>query len=479
MPLNPELFAAGEKTGFVSVNDVNELRKALTAGYGTDISALTGGAALRIQSLDQTMQATIAENRHFRLFNALAKRTATATVDEWTEQSGVGGFLGGTTNTETGTINEFTGTYTRRYGLVRYLMTLRKVSLVQSLQNNIVDAEAAEAANGAKQLLMDAEFLLFEGNSDVVPTEFDGIYKQLVDLSSTDHVLDAEGQSLNSVNLVNQAAATIAGLDNFGTPTDLYLSPLTQADFDTNLDPAFRVPLTDVGKGGVELGAPVAGIRTSWGDIKTNPDIFLRDEAKQKPFETYHSSIAVANVAYKPASVTTAVASDAASKFATAHAGNYYYAVAGCGASGQSAVTLSSVQAVAAGEKCTLTITAAAGGETGFVIYRSRKGGTNNVDDFRECARIAKADAATTTWVDYNREMPGTSKAYVLNLSPTDHAISWQQFLPMFKFPLAAVNQAVIPWAQLLFGYLRITKRRQLVVIKNILPANATWKPFV
>ena len=106
--LNPQMLpnvAGGQSvTGEMNFNDVSELRKALEAGYGTDVSTLTGGGALRIQSLEKTLMATIQENDHFRLFNELQKTNATATIDEWTEQSGVGGFLGGSTNSETGNI---------------------------------------------------------------------------------------------------------------------------------------------------------------------------------------------------------------------------------------------------------------------------------------------------------------------------------------------------------------------------------------
>ena len=66
----------------------------------------------------------------------------------------------------------------------------------------------------------------------------------------------------------------------------------------------------------------------------------------------------------------------------------------------------------------------------------------------------------------------------MLNMLPGDQAITWRQLLPMLKFPLYPTVSAVIPWAQLLFGYLRITKRRQHGVIKNILPNGATWRPF-
>lgn len=478
MELNINFPDGDARSGEMGADHVAELRKALEAGYGSDVATLTGGGALRIQSLEMTMLSTIQENKHFALFNALSSSKALATVDEWTEQNGIGGFLGGSTNTETGLIPEATGSYNRRVGMVKYLMTRRQVSFVQTLQSALADAEAVEHQNGALQLLTDAEFLSFEGDSEVVPTEFDGIGKLIGDLGSVDHVLDAEGQSLSSINLVNKAAATIAGYGNFGTPTDLFMSQLTQADFDTGLDPAYRVPLTDVGNGGLQLGAPVVGIRTSWGNIKANPDVFIRDERQQMPFEVEFPTVAAANTFACAAVPTGATASDAASKFGAAHAGNYYYAVAGVNAKGQSVVSKSAQIAVSAGQKVTLTITASAGGEeTGYVIYRSRKNGTNATTDFRQMARIKKA-GATTTYVDLNRDIPGTSKAYILNLSQGAKAITWRQMLPMLKFPLYPTNSAVVPWAQLLFGFLRIGKRRHHVVIKNIVPNGAVWKPF-
>lgn len=478
----PEIAAGQSTTGEMGSTALAELQKALTAGYGTDVSTLTGGGALRIQSLDKTMQATIQENKHFRLFNELAKTGAGATVDEWTEQSGVGGFLGGSTNTETGIINESTGAYARRVGLVKYLMTKRQVSLVSTLGNNLASSEAVEQQAGAKQLLTDAEYLSFEGDDAVVPTEFSGIYAQIlagVNAGQVDggNILDAEGQSLASINMLNQAAAQVSKRDNFGTPTHLFLSQLVQADFDTGLDPAFRVPLPDVPQGGISLGAPVVGIRTSWGNIANCPDVFINDGDQTVPFEVTYPTLATANTGMKP-TLALAVASDTASKFGAAQAGNYYYLVTGLNANGQSDGRISAQQAVAAGQKVTLTITASAGGqETGYAIYRSRLNGTNAPNDFRLVTRVPKA-GATTVYVDQNRDIPGTTRAYVLNMTPGDHAINWRQLLPMMKFPLYPTNSAVIPWAQLMFGYLRITKRRHHAVIKNILPNGAKWRPF-
>ena len=481
--LNPSILPniAGTQTvsGEMPSDTVAELQKALEAGYGSDVASLQGGGALRIQSLEKTMLTTIQENQHFVLFNELAKSNATATVDEWTEQDQVGGFLGGSTNTETGNIASSTGNYERRVGLVKYLMTRREVSFVQTLQNTIADSEAVEARNGALQLLTDAEFLCFEGDSSVVPTEYDGIGAQMESLNSADHIIDAEGGTLNGIELIDRAASTIAGFGNFGRPTHLFCSQLTQSDFNTNLDPAFRVSLTGQSQE-TQLGAPVKGISTSWGDIKNCPDVFVRDERQKGIFELSHPVVAAANVGFKPAGVTPGVpAANASSKFAAAHAGNYYYAVAGINAAGQSAVVVSAQVAVAAGDAVVLTIDRSAGqSETGYVIYRSRKNGTNALADMREMIRIPASGAATTVYTDLNRDIPGSAKAYMLNMTPGQMAITWRQLLPMTKFPLYPTVSAVVPWAQLLFGYLRIGKRRHHTVIKNIVPTGASWKPF-
>ena len=470
-------------TGEASESAVAELRKALdSGGYGTDVSTLTGGAALRIQSLDKTMQTVIQENKHFRLFNKLPKTKPGATVDEWTEQSGVGGFPGGSTNTETGIIADATGVYARRVGLVKYLMTRRQVSFVETLIDNIVSAQATEQANGAKQLLSDAEFLMFEGDSSVVPTEFDGISAQmqagvnqgLVDGSA---IIDARGNNLTGIGSIADATATISGYGNFGTATDIFWPPLVQSDMDKNIDPAFRVAL-DNSPNSISLGTSVRALRTSNGDLTTNQDVFIRDEKQKTPFELRFPPVAATQASLQPSSVTYAQAGNISSLFSALQGGMYYYLVAGINAAGTSTGLLSGQVAIGAGQANTITINASiAGLETGYVIYRSRLNGTNALSDLREMVRIPRT-GATTTYVDLNRDLPGTARAYIMNLTPSDTAVIWRQLLPMVKFQLYPTASAVLPWAQLLFGYMRISKRRHLVVIKNIVPSGAAWNPY-
>lgn len=467
--------------GSFGESELTALQKSLTAGYGSDTAQLTGGSALRIQSLDTTMQATVQDNSHFTLFNRLAKPKATATVDEWTEQSSVGGFLGGSTNTEDGAADETEGEYARQVGQVKYLSTYRKVSLVLSAGNNIVSAKAVEASNGAAQLLTDVEYLTFEGDDTVVPTEFAGIRKQMENLGSSDHIIDMFGQPLNGIEPINAAAEAIFGYGSFGTATDIFTSLSVQSDFNNGLDPAFRVSLTDSANTTM-LGTHVNGLRTSFGNIKTNQDVFIRDEKLKVPFQLRggkHAGIAVKNDIFKPSLAVAANAvGGAQSKLGSTQAGNYYYLVTGINSKGQSTGAISGQVALAAGGKATLTITASAGGaETGYVIYRSRKNGSNAVADFREMVRIPKT-GVTTVYDDIFTEVPGSTNAFILNLKAGDHAISWKQYLPMIKIQMAAVNSPIDPWLQMLCGYLRITKRKQHAVIKNIVPTSAAWKPW-
>jgi hypothetical protein len=479
---NPDTSGAAI-SGEMSTNELAELQKSLSAGYGSDMASLQGGSALRIQSLDNVLQATVQENQHFALFNKLAKPRATAVLDEWTEQKSIGGFLGDSFNDQDGAAEETNGEYQRMVGKVKYMTTYRKIPIVLQSQNNIVDATALETTNGSKQLLSSIEFTLFEGDDEVLPKSFPGIRKQIESLGSTDNVIDMAGAALNSVEPIMTAAQTVFGFGNFGRSTDIFLPPSVQTDLNNDLDPAFRVAL-DNSPQSIVRGAHVRGIQTSWGAIATQNDVFIRDEKMKVPFElrnATHAAQAAKNVGFKPASMTAvAGAGSADSAWASTHAGSYVYFVTGINHLGetQTVAATGGAVTVAAGQQVTITINASAGGtETGYVIYRGRKNGTAALSDVREMVRVPKA-GATTTFIDKNRELPGTTSSFVLNLSASDHAIAWRQFLPMMKIPMAAVNSPIIPWLQMICGYLRITKRNQHVVIKNIVPNGAKWKPF-
>lgn len=465
-----------------------ELIKALEASnYQTDVSQLTGGGALGVQSLDTAMKTTIQENDHFTLFNKLQQTSATNIVDEYTRHTSVGGFLGGSTNTQMGVVRAAQGEYSREVGLVKFLMTLRQVGYVLNIGKNIVEATATEERGGALQLLTDANYLLYHGNADASPTQFDGIFN-IIDKEiaagqmADDNVVDLQGAKLDSIEAISKINVAVSRYGSWGRSTDIFLPNSVQQDLNMGLDPAFR--WTPGGGNTPQIGAHVEGIRLQNGVLKTNMDTFIHDEENPMvyPFEVHFSEIAAKNAAFKPAGVTAdATASDVGSQFSAGRAGNYFYAVAAIGANGEglTQVVKTAQVAVAAGKKVVLTITkSSAGTESGYAIYRSRQNGTDGTSDFR-LVKIIKKAGATTTFTDLNRDIPGTVSVPLLNMAPNADAIGWRQFQPMTKIPLpfGVGGMPVISWFQFLFGYLRVTKPKHHGYIKNILPSNAKWRP--
>lgn len=472
-----------------ALESLGELSKALQASnYQTDVATLDGGGALGVQSLDTAMKTTVQENEHFTLFNRLQQTKATNIVDEYVRQSNVGGFLGGSTNSQMGVVRAAQGEYSREVGLVKFLMSLRQVGYVLNIGKNIVEATAVEERNGALQLLTDSNYLLYHGNADASPTQFDGIFN-IIDKEiaagkmSGDNVIDMRAKPLNSVEPLSKINVAVSRYGSWGRSTDVFLPVSVQNDLNMGLDPAFRwVPQ---GGNTPMIGGHVEGIRLQGGVLKTNMDTFIHDEENPMvyPFEHHFPDIATKNAAFKPAAVAAdASASDVSSYFESGHAGNYYYAVAaiGAGGEGQTQIVKTSQVAVAAGKKVVLTITKSASGtESGYAIYRSRQNGTNATDDLRLVKVIAKT-GDTTTFTDLNRDIPGTVSVPLLNMGPSADAIGWRQFQPMIKIPLpfGVGGMPVISWFQFLFGYLRVTKPKHHGYIKNILPSQAKWRPF-
>jgi|GEM_PF-833097 len=472
-----------------ALDSLGDLSKALQASnYQTDVSTLEGGGALGMQSLDTAMKTTVQENKHFTLFNRLQQTKATNIVDEYVRQSSVGGFLGGSTNTQMGVVRAAQGEYEREVGFVKFLMCLRQVGFILNIGKNITDATAVEERNGALQLLTDANYLLYHGNSDVSPAEFDGIFHQidaaiLAGKQDGACVVDMRAQPLNTVEPFSQVNVAVSGYGSWGRSSDVFLPNSVQNDLNQGLDPAFR--WMPNGNNTPVIGGQVDGIRLTNGILRTSMDTFIQDEQNPMvyPFEVNNAATAAANVAFLPATLAVdGTHTDPSSYFTTPQAGNYYYAVAGIGAQGQglSASIQSGTIAVAGGSAPVLTISqSASGSESGYAIYRSRQNGTNATNDFRLVTTIPKT-GATTTYTDFNRDIPGTVRVPLLNLDPGADAIGWRQFQPMIKIPLpfGVGSVPVISWFQFLFGYLRVTKPKHQGYIKNILPSQAKWRPF-
>jgi len=456
----------------------SDFYKAVQAGYGTDHATLVGGAALRRESLEASLITTVQQNKHFVFWNRVPKGKATATVDEFSRHTDIGGVQGSSANGELDEIPENTGVYDRQTALVKFLMDRRRVSVVAEVQsrNGLASAIARETNNGTKKLLTDANWLSYYGNSACVAAEFDGLVKIMEGVGG-DHVYDMAGSSItaNAKEFID-SAQLIWGQGNWGRATDYFCSPAIQTDLDQKLDPAHRVVLDNRAQD-IRLGAPVRGIHTNFGDITTNIDPFVQEG--QKPYVVRGTVYAaLVGTAVAPASVAGVAAPTAGSKFQTAHAGGYYYAAEGRKQGGGcSALVVSGQVAVAKGDGVTVTIThGAANDATAFQLYRNNTDGGNTNSDFREMVRLAAANAATTIYVDLNQNIPGTSIIMVMTM--VDDAVTMQRLMDMTRFPLYPTTRAEHLWAQLLFCYLRVAKPNQHRLLKNALPSSASWRPF-
>lgn len=496
-----------------TMKEFEELTKALQASnYQTDVAKLDQGGALGVQSLDTAMKTTIQENQHFTLFNRLAQSNAINVVDEYTRQSSVGGFLGGTTNTQMGVVRAAQGEYSREVGFVKFLMTLRQVGYVLNIGKNIAEPVAVEERNGALQLLTDANYLLYHGNADIIGTQFDGIFNQIDkeianNKMSEQNVKDMDGKPLNSVEPISVINAEVSSYGNWGRSTDIFLPNSVQNDFNQGLDPAFR--WMPEGQNIPTVGGHVEGIRLTNGILRTNMDTFIHDETNPmtRIFQLKNSAVAANLKNLAPTGLTvTAVPSTNSAFNRGKRLGKYSYAVATISKSGAG---LSEV-VMANGDKdlaksfeaYKLTISAPVLDDVGgFAIYRTPQGvtipaamlpGTGNtpptakpeeikafMDANFRLVKYIKATGSSTEWTDENRDIPGTVCAPILNLGAGADAIGWRQFQPMTKIPLpfGVGGMPVMSWFQFLFGYLRMTKPRHHGYIKNILPTTASWRP--
>lgn len=458
--VSAQQYAGYDGFGVAPFADVEALHKALTAGSGTDASLFTGGRSLIVESLEQTLMTTTFSMDDIVLFRDLKTNPIFAIVDEWTEKSSYGSRYGVSVG-EAENPGARDSTYNRKTGQVKFYRVQREISHVMTLTKGIIDAEAEEQIDGTMLLVQAIEEALFYGNSSIISEEIDGLKRIIATNGDPSNIIDVRGPI--SESLLQQGARVIRNF--FGIPTDLYMSMSNQTDIDRILENKHRVAIPLIGEnGGLTAGAPIEKYRTSFGTFNLKPDVFITEE-KLAPVA------AIGTAPAAPTSIAAVSGAQSGSKFTASDAGTYFYVISYFTKSGESAGTaLASAVTVASGDGVTLTMN---GGTTGTVkgakIYRSAK----NAADSTDCLLIATVafTGSGQTYIDLNADLPGASDMFLLNMSPNHRAISWQQFLPLMKLPLA-ITAPSIPFLLMLYGYLRVTKPKQNVIFKNVRPSD-------
>jgi len=420
--------------GLTTYDDWNAFVKAVqTSTYETQHTQLTGLGAIRLESLESTLRAVVEREETFKLFRALKRQPTTSTVHEYAVQTSIGGQPSSAFNSELGSIASEVGEYERRIVFVKYLMTQAAISHVASVQRGIVELKAQENMNALLRLSRAANWGSYHGDASVAPMQFDGLEAVLRSFRNGEHVFDFQTQFTDLPDFTNdanrqnyvralvdamyQAYAKVIGLGNFGKLTHAHLDPLAQVALDRYLDPAYRVVL-DNNPTALTYGAPVTGIRTSFGNLLTEQDIWIEGNESMPWYARYGKVPDTAPG--KPTVAVTAQASATGSKWTSAKAGTYFYVVAAIDERGVESIPSDPVSAaVVAGGGLQLTITPNADRkQTGYAIYRSKRnpGSSPNLKDFRLVKRIpANSDpAANTVFVDLDTDVPGSSKIFLL-----------------------------------------------------------------
>lgn len=434
------LGTGGQGFGISTQADVDALNKALEAGHEVNPLNLEGGGAFRVESLDNSLKVLTYGDQHIKFWKKIPKQKAYSTVEQYGQLLDYGRQQGAFVS-EGALPDTNDSTYARKAAFVKFLGTTREVThpmtLVNSAFGNVV---ARQNQDGILWMLKQIEHALFWGDSKLAPggnegLEFDGINKMI----DPENTIDLRNTYLEEKH-INWGAQMI--IQNYGTPTDLFLPFEVMAQFSQEFFPKERVIMPT--QSGYQAGVVVNKFMTHGGEVDFNPNIFLN---KTRPLNMNASSFKAPSVG----TMTSAVL-----KVGTEGGlpnGTYKYVATFNNEHGESIPTNVSDAVVVTNGKGAVTVTVANPASTAFPVdyvrlYRTEANGTK----YYEVGRFAVANpssGAQTVIEDTGAVLANTYTAFMGEMSP--EIIAFKQLAPLMKMDLATLGP-VIRWMILLYG---------------------------
>lgn len=466
---------------FEAQSQNNELEKALEAGYGTDAASYTQGRALQREDLEATLVTVLdVKQKDLKLFHKLHKQPVTSTVHQIDRQTDVGGdeflFVG-----ESEKASEGDPTFQRKIYETKYMTSKWQVSHPLTLTDNIENAINASKVAAVMRVSKGTERCIFHGDASVSPKQYDGLIKIIEDSAKNTGVAErlratvadirgleiGESDTIDGVKidageaLFDEIAEKV--YSKGGDLAEAYFPPVVSRQFKNMFSSRLRLSTKDEQFAMDKLPKIITA---------TNSVINITDDAgADKMFHVKGPIVAAGDSSKRPntpTSIAGVAASDSASKFTTAYAGNYVYGVHAVNAYGISAAATSTTVSVSAGDKVTLTITPDTNGEaaTGFIITRSKAGGS----DLMEMVRVANSGNATTVVVDFNEDLPGTAQIVLLTPSTDEMKpnASFGQLMAMSNFDLPTDSSLAHRGVVALYGMLEVRAPEYCAMIKNV-----------
>lgn len=457
-------FFDNVSSGEMSAGEVNELQKALSAGYGTDSSQFTGGRALIPENLESEVVNVVAQLKEdCKVMNSVKKTPVRSTVHEVNLRTGHGDYRH-LSVAEGGASIDTDQSLERKTFAMKYLQTRRSVTKQMEAAETFEGALASEKLSGVETIIKGAEHQCFHGDSSIVPTEFDGFLSSIKKANAADqNIINLKGSSLGNYGekIFDEIAAMVRGKGGF----------LDKALFPTVLAKDIKEIFADKQRYLMNNPIPNLSFKTipDYGTaIGANIALSGEDSGDDMFFEVKGEVVAEGDATRRPAAPAsvTASASGSGSSFTADGAGDYMYTIHAVNQYGISAGTsIAAAVTVAAGNKVALTITPGSGvAATGFIICRSKKDDT----DVMEMDKVANSGNATTAYEDTNDELPGTASMIFLPKKRFQPVYTFGQLLPACTFPLAPTNTAETPFLVMLYGGLEVRAPKHCGLVKNI-----------
>jgi len=456
------------------IEQLQSLMKALEAGsYLASPDRLVQGAALMIEDMSPVMQNVTFDDSHIKLQKMLPSKDVKSQLHQFNRQLDYGIF-GGSAQFEGGVGEEDTSNYVRAVVPMAYYSTTRRVTVASNMIGAFdgVKAEDRAAADAAMKLAGDIEFDSFRGQSDFsnvgvfdgnplavakVPNMIgvDQQVRQSDAQSNTQDLMFAEFGSDQTVVLSVGGTLTQSIIEdssvrsamNMGAADRLILDPISLSAYNKIAHAKERIMLA-----GSAQEATGAHLRTQWTSsaiVSLEASRFL--SGKTRPARARTGS---------PAAPAVPALADAGAAGSLLAAGTYFYYVTSVSMRGESFPSAAaSVAVAAAGDKVTVTITAAANAQY-YNVYRSAAGGSAASAKF--IGRIAQNNG-NPVFTDLGNRQPGSITGFLVQAN----TMGFAQLAPYSKLKLA-VNDLSLPEAHFRFLSLAMYQPRKNVLLENI-----------
>jgi len=445
--------------------EYTDLIKALTTGSTYGLTDQTGGAALRLESLQATLKSATFQEQSATMWRMIPKVKAASTVEEYAKWHEVGD---AEFYTEGGLPQEFDSVYERKYEVVKFLGAVGKVSNPAQAVKSLMDLKAQETLSRTLGIIRKVNKSIYFGDATVNSMEFSGMFKKVLTDAST-NIIDLYGKRLR-LEEINQGATTI--LDNYGVPTHLFMAPVAKRYYVDELIASKTYFVNDQSASRIGINPNQWMVANGEGIVYT--DVFLRTMDPASPVKN-QAGTWVKQPGQPPTAATSSKApatpsigsvttpADGSSVFLTGDATNYDYSITAVNQYGESAPVTSTSNAVAAGDKVVLPVTEGGGAyaATGYKVYRKK----TTESTYYYAFQVAYS-ASPQNVEDYNLYRHNTTMAFMLDFSP-NQVIAYHQLLPFFSMPLAIIDDS-IRWLQKLYGVLMVYNPLKIVIFKNI-----------